>query len=73
MDVVEMCQQATDGAAAVIGTLKPDDLTRPTPCEGWDVRALINHMVGVNHRFAAAVTGEAPPDVSAVPNTFDPS
>jgi len=65
MDVVEMCQQATAGAAEVIGSLKPDDLARSTPCEGWDVRALINHMVGVNERFAAAVSGGTPPDASA--------
>jgi uncharacterized protein (TIGR03086 family) len=66
MDPIEMCQQTTDGAAALMNGLKPDDLARPTPCEGWDVRALINHMIGVNARFAAAVSGEGtPPDASA--------
>jgi len=66
MDPLEMAQQTTNGAAALMDGLKPEDLARPTPCEGWDVRALINHMIGVNARFAAAVSREGtPPDASA--------
>lgn len=57
-DVVGMCQQTTDKAAELMGTLQPADLERPTPCEGWNVRALINHMIGVNMGFTAGVTGE---------------
>jgi uncharacterized protein (TIGR03086 family) len=58
MDMVGMAQQTTDKAAELMGTLQPADLKRSTPCEGWDVRALINHMIGVNMGFTAAVTGE---------------
>ena len=40
------------------------DLSRPTPCEGWDVSALLGHMIGQNTGFAAAVRdGDA--DVAA--------
>jgi uncharacterized protein (TIGR03086 family) len=58
MDAVGMCQQTTDKAAELMGTLQPADLERSTPCEAWNVRALINHMIGVNMRFTAGVTGE---------------
>ena len=61
MDPVEMYQQATDGAAALIADTTPDELTRPSPCEGWNVRTLINHMIGVNQRFAVAVSGQGSP------------
>lgn len=38
-------------------------LDLPTPCEGWDLAALLSHMVGQNAGFAAAVaTGSAPAD-----------
>lgn len=48
-------------AAGVIARIPAGRLADPTPCAGWDVRALINHMVGGNLRFAAIVTGEPPP------------
>jgi uncharacterized protein (TIGR03086 family) len=71
MDVVGMCQQTTDKAAEIMGTLQPADLERSTPCEGWNVRALINHMIGVNMGFTAGVTGEGSrpgPEVDLVGN-----
>ncbi|GGU39987.1 TIGR03086 family metal-binding protein [Nocardioides albus] len=38
-----------------------DDLSRPTPCDGWDLADLFGHMVGQNLGFAAAVAdGDAP-------------
>jgi uncharacterized protein (TIGR03086 family) len=37
------------------------DLDAPTPCVGWDLRALLSHMVGQNLGFAAALRdGDAP-------------
>src|SRR4051794_39741866 len=48
MDVVDHLQQATDGAASMIATLRPDELALPTLNEGWDVRAMLNHMIVVN-------------------------
>jgi uncharacterized protein (TIGR03086 family) len=36
----------------------PDDLSRPTPCEGWDVRTLVGHVVGLYDGFAGALHGD---------------
>jgi uncharacterized protein (TIGR03086 family) len=45
-------------AAAVACRIRPADLRRPTPCDGWDVAALLSHL-SVQHRgFAAAARGE---------------
>ena len=45
-------------AADVITRVRPDQLEYATPCTEWDVRALINHVVTGNLRFAALVAGE---------------
>ena len=38
-----------------IARIASDDLSRPTPCDGWDLRALMGHLIGQNHGFATAV------------------
>ncbi|MBA2450353.1 MAG: TIGR03086 family protein [Chloroflexi bacterium] len=64
MDSITGLQRAVDGANAVIRGVREDDLTKPTPCTDWDVRALVNHMAGVCIGFTAALDGtkvEPPP------------
>jgi uncharacterized protein (TIGR03086 family) len=55
MDAVANCQRAVAGALAMIANVQPEDLARPTPCAEWDVRALVNHMIGVCLGFNAAL------------------
>ena len=31
-----------------VAGIRPDQWSEPTPCEDWDVRALVNHIVGGN-------------------------
>jgi uncharacterized protein (TIGR03086 family) len=48
--------RATEQAVALIKTVRQEQLTAPTPCSEFDVRALLSHVVGVTRRFA--VVGE---------------
>src|SRR3954454_16786157 len=41
------------------------DLTRPTPCAAWDVRALVNHVVGENLWTPPLLAGRTVADVGA--------
>ncbi|MET8564451.1 TIGR03086 family metal-binding protein [Streptomyces flaveolus] len=49
--------RATAQAAQLIRTVRPDQLTLPTPCTGFDVRALLGHAVGGTRRIALVGEG----------------
>lgn len=53
-------EQAIEVAGNVIANVDQSQLASPTPCASWDVAALINHMVGGQNFFAAAVKGQPP-------------
>jgi uncharacterized protein (TIGR03086 family) len=46
---------------AVLANVTADQYDQKTPCASWDVRALINHIVGGSHWFAATARAGAPP------------
>jgi uncharacterized protein (TIGR03086 family) len=49
--------RATEQAAALIRTVRPEQLDSPTPCTEFDVRTLLSHLVGGTHRIAAIGEG----------------
>jgi len=44
----------------LVASVQADDLGRPTPCAGFDVRQVLEHMVGGATMFAAAFRGTEP-------------
>lgn len=53
-------QQALAGAGQLVGALEPDQWDAPTPCPGWAVRDVVQHLAGGNTLFANALAGEQP-------------
>jgi uncharacterized protein (TIGR03086 family) len=49
--------RATEQAAALIRTVRPEQLSSPTPCPEFDVRTLLSHLVGGTHRIATIGEG----------------
>jgi uncharacterized protein (TIGR03086 family) len=45
----------------VVAELAPDDGDLPTPCAEYDVRRLLEHVIGWQRVFAACAAGEEPP------------
>jgi uncharacterized protein (TIGR03086 family) len=54
-NIVELHRRTVAGIRPVLARLDAADLGLPTPCAGWDLRALLEHMTGQDHGFAAAV------------------
>jgi uncharacterized protein (TIGR03086 family) len=51
-------RQALEQTGTIIASIKPDQWSQPTPCEGWDVRALTNHVVAGNLWAAELASGK---------------
>ena len=52
---------AYENAAVIVSGIDAGQLGHPTPCPGYDVAALIDHLVEAGHRAAALGRGQAPP------------
>jgi uncharacterized protein (TIGR03083 family) len=46
-DITRLHQRALDGIGSVVAGIERDQWNAATPCEGWDVRMLLNHLVTV--------------------------
>src|SRR5690606_23931119 len=51
-------ERAYDDLASVVAALTTDQLTAPTNCPGWDVRALLDHTLGTAEMFTKVNAGE---------------
>ncbi|MGJ6968880.1 TIGR03086 family metal-binding protein [Streptosporangium sp. G11] len=48
IDIPEAYRRALDDFGALVHRIGPEQWENPTPCVDWDVRALVNHVVGEN-------------------------
>lgn len=55
---LEDLEQVVQGTGAVVDAVRPDQLALPTPCSGWTVGGLLNHVVGVSEKVGKSVSGE---------------
>ena len=45
MALIDLYRDGVQRFAATVAQVRPDQWTARTPCQGWDVRALVNHVV----------------------------
>jgi uncharacterized protein (TIGR03086 family) len=57
MDVRAFLERSTAWASTRVDGVDAGDLTHPTPCTEWDVRALLNHIVGGAVLYEAIARG----------------
>lgn len=52
MDTMLLAQNVVDETTLVIDNISPDQLGSPTPCAGWTVRDVLNHITNGAAMFA---------------------
>src|ERR1035438_10328118 len=53
--------ESYENAAVIVSGITVEQVTRRTPCPGYDVESLIDHVVEAAHRAAALGSGRTPP------------
>jgi uncharacterized protein (TIGR03086 family) len=61
VDAVAALEEALGRTAAVVHGIRTPDLGRPTPCTGWTIRDLLNHVVAITIRFTRFAEGDDAP------------
>jgi uncharacterized protein (TIGR03086 family) len=59
-DLLDLYGQASGWTASIVEGAA-DRLDTPTPCEGWDVRTLLSHVIQTQQFFVGRARGEEPP------------
>ncbi len=57
MDIIKLHDRALEATTAIVANVDPGQFGAPTPCDDFDVRALLNHMIGGNYRFVKIAAG----------------
>jgi uncharacterized protein (TIGR03086 family) len=57
MDLLALDAQALESTRAFVHGTGAGQLDLPTPCAEWDVRALLNHVLGNNDLYGTAAAG----------------
>ncbi len=63
LDLPRLHAQALADTGRLVAAVRDDQWHLPTPCEDWDVRELVNHIVSGNFWVAPLMTGSTIEDV----------
>src|SRR6476659_5681362 len=62
MNEVQLLQRVVDETSRVIDNVSDAEMANASPCEGWTVRDVVNHITGGATLFALSVEQGAVPD-----------
>jgi uncharacterized protein (TIGR03086 family) len=59
MDAIDALERSHARLLGTVATITPEDLSRRSACDEWDLRALLNHVLGAGWMFTLANRGES--------------
>lgn len=62
---LDLLSRADDGFIQRLALVRPAQWAAPTPCQEWDVRALVNHVVGAKRRYTMLLHGATTDEAEA--------
>ena len=62
VDSLMLLQRVVDETTQVVNDVSDDQMTNPSPCEGWTVRDVLNHITGGATMFAISAEEGSVPD-----------
>ena len=62
---IDVLARASDAFTRRLTLIQPHHWAAPTPCTAWDVRALVNHVVGANRRYTMLLHSATADEVDA--------
>jgi uncharacterized protein (TIGR03086 family) len=62
---LDLLSRVDDGFTQRLALVRPGQWAAQTPCTEWDVRALVNHVVGANRRYTMLLHGATTDEVEA--------
>ena len=71
MELFPAFERSVASTAEIVTMTPKDQLSAPTPCTEWDVRALLNHLIGTLW-LAAALFGDQAPRYPMAPGALPP-
>ena len=69
MAATDTLEKAFASTRRVLENVKDDQLDDPTPCQSWDVRAVVNHIIGGANWFAISTENGASPEDDTTEDT----
>src|SRR5262245_46388519 len=72
MELFTAFERAVASTAEIVKATPADKLDAPTPCTEWDVRALLNHVIGTLW-LAEALFGDQAPRYPMAPGGLPPA
>ena len=75
MDLTAVYERSLAATGRLVDGVQPEQLQDPTPCQAWDLRLLLHHVIGANFMFAGVAAGGIMDPGGEMPDltTLDPS
>ena len=54
-DIIDRLEKSMGQTGRIVKGVSPDQYQQPTPCADWDVRAVVNHVIGAMRMMATAI------------------